>query len=250
MEMYGLENGHWRLRAVGEPEWIATQVPGEVHLALMQAGRIPDPFEGDNELQVQWVAETDWEFEGVIDVPEAIILQEKIWLIFDGLDTLAQVSMNGTILGEGDNAFRTYAWEVSNVLHEGENQVQILFKSPVEFVSPLHKARPLPSPEQCIQGGPYLRKAPCQWGWDWGPQLPPIGIWKSARLAGFSTAKFEDIHVRQTHQRDGSVEVSAEAAVNRWKDTPLHLCLTLKIQRADLSLRLVRCWTVKGQQRS
>jgi beta-mannosidase len=228
MEMYGLENGQWRLRAAGESEWIATQVPGEVHIALLQAGRIPDPFKSDNELQVGWVAETDWEFWGVIDVPERIIHQEKIWLIFDGLDTLAQVSLNGAILGESENAFRTYTWEVSNVLQVGENQVRILFNSPVNHVNPLDKAHHLPSPEQCIQGGPYLRKAPCQWGWDWGPQLPPIGIWKSSRLAGFSTAKFEDIHIRQAHRRDGSVEVSAEAAVYQWKETPLQLCLTLK----------------------
>jgi beta-mannosidase len=67
MEILGLEHGQWRLRAVGDALWIPTTVPGEVHVALLEAGRIPDPFKSDHELLVQWVAETDWEFEGLID---------------------------------------------------------------------------------------------------------------------------------------------------------------------------------------
>ena len=228
MEIIGLEKSHWQLREVGDSGWIPTEIPDEVHVVLMQAGRIPDPFKADNELLVQWVAETDWEFEGLIDVPDTLILQEKIWLIFDGLDTLAQVSLNGTILGNGENAFRTYAWEVGDLLKVGENQVNILFKSPVEYVRTRQKAHPLVSPEQSIQGGPYLRKAPCQWGWDWGPQLPPIGIWKNARLVGLSEAKFESVHLRQSHQFDGSVEVSVDAQIQQWGGSALQLCLTLR----------------------
>jgi beta-mannosidase len=227
MECLGLEQGQWRFRAVGVSEWMPTDIPGEVHVALMRAGRIPDPFIADNELMVQWVAETDWEFEGLVTVPEALALQDKVWLIFDGLDTLAQVSLNGTILGDVDNAFRTYAWDVSEILHVGENQIRVHFKSPVGYVTALQNTQPLVSPEQSIQGGPYLRKAPCQWGWDWGPQLPSIGIWKGARLAGFSEAKFDTVHLRQAHQFDGSVEVSADVQIHQWDGAALELCLTL-----------------------
>ncbi len=228
MEIFGLEQGQWRLRQLGDAEWFPTDIPGEVHVALMQARRIPDPFKADNELLVQWVAETDWEFEGLIDVPNNLILQENIWLIFEGLDTLAQVSLNGTILGNGENAFRTYAWEVCDLLKVGENRVHILFKSPTQYVRARQNTQPLASPEQSIPGGPYLRKAPCQWGWDWGPQLLPIGVWKGARLAGFSDAKFDSVHLRQTHQFDGSVEVSADAQIRQWGGSALQLCLTLR----------------------
>jgi beta-mannosidase len=228
MEILGLEHGRWRLRALGDALWVPITVPGEVHVALLEAGKIPDPFKADDELLVQWVAESDWEFEGLIDVPASLLAQERVWLIFDGLDTLAEVSLNGKQLGGADNAFRTYAWEVRELLQPGENQVQIVFRSPVKHVRPLQEDRPLAGVEQAIPGGPYLRKAPCQWGWDWGPQLPPIGVWRGGRLAGYSEAKFEMIHLRQTQQFDGSVEVSAEAKITQWAELPLQLCLTLK----------------------
>jgi beta-mannosidase len=191
MEILNLNQGQWQIRKKSDDAWIPTALPGEVHLALLQAGKIPDPFIGDNELLVQWVAETDWEFMGLIDVPESLSLHDKVWLVFDGLDTLAQVILNGNVLGVADNAFRTYAWEVSDVLIAGENKLRILLKSPVRYVEAQQTERPLISPEQSIQGGPYLRKAPCQWGWDWGPQLPSIGVWKGARLAGYSDAKLD-----------------------------------------------------------
>ncbi len=223
-----LSSGKWRLRALGEEDWFPARVPGEVHVALMEAGRIPDPFIADNELQVLWVAETDWEYEGVIEVTQTMLNEDRIVLHFDGLDTLAEVHLNGEFLGKTDNAFRDYEWDVKDLLVEGENQIHIIFRSPVNYIKALQEETPLPSPEQSIQGGPYLRKAPCQWGWDWGPMLPPIGIWKDARLEAYSVAKLGPIHLTQEHQFGGSVVVNARAEIENWTDHPLQLCLTLQ----------------------
>jgi beta-mannosidase len=71
-----------------------------------------------------------------------------------------------------------------------------------------------------IPGGPYLRKAPCQFGWDWGPQLPPIGIWKALHLEGYTDARLEEVHLRQQHG-DGEVTIEAQVVVQRWSDKPL-----------------------------
>ena len=228
MRILNLGDGKWQLRRVGEEDWMATSLPGEVHLALMEAGRIPDPFVADNELAVAWVAESDWEFKGVISVSEILLEEDQIFLRFEGLDTLALVSLNGTPLGETENAFRTYVWEVKSHLRPGENEIHIRFRSPVNYVQPLQEAQPLPSPGESIPGGAYLRKAPCQWGWDWGPKLPPIGIWKDAWLAGYTTAKLDMVQLRQEHQFDGSVTVSAQATLNKWEKTHLQLCMTLR----------------------
>ncbi len=228
MKTLNLNEGDWQFCAVGESEWMAVSLPGEVHVALAEVGKIPDPFAADNERQVQWVAQKDWAFQGRIQVPEALIAEDQVWLCFDGLDTLASVTLNGTLLGETNNAFRTYSWEVKEDLRPGENTIQIIFHSPVKFVSECQQKEPFPSPEQSIPGGPHLRKAPCQWGWDWGPMLPPIGIWKGARLEGYSKAKLDEVHLQQAHQFNGSVEVSAAAKIVDWSDGPLQLCLTLK----------------------
>ena len=138
MEILDLAQGQWHMRAFGEEAWTPVSVPGEVHTALLNAGRIPDPFKSDNELLVKWVAETDWEFEGLIDVSESFCAQEKIWLVFDGLDTLAQVRLSAIILGETDNAFRTYAWDMVVKLNPGKNHVCMRFKLPVKDVKDLY----------------------------------------------------------------------------------------------------------------
>ncbi len=221
-------DGDWRLREFGTSEWLPVCIPGEVHLALLDAGRIPDPFVADNELQVQWVAQKDWEFEGRFHVPEEMLAEDRVVLRFEGLDTLAEVSLNGARLGVTDNAFRTYAWGVKDALKIGENRLQIVFRSPVNHVSEKQERLPLPSPEQSIQGGPHLRKAPCQWGWDWGPMLPPIGIWKDIRLEGYTAARLESVNLHQEHQFDGSVVVTADAVMEQWTSRPLQLCLSLE----------------------
>jgi len=228
MEKVHLGQGQWQLRAAGTADWFPVEVPGEVHLALLHAGKIPDPFVGENELEVQWVAETDWEFEGIINLPQVISNQEKIWLHFDGLDTLAEIWLNVSFLGETQNAFRSYQWEVKDLIIGEENQLRILFRSPVKYVEERQVKAPLLSPEQSIAGGPYLRKAPCQWGWDWGPKLPPIGIWKDAFFEAYSDAKFESINLQQEHLFDGSVEVSADAKITQWTQRNLQMCMTLQ----------------------
>ncbi|MGD8599226.1 MAG: glycoside hydrolase family 2 protein, partial [Anaerolineae bacterium] len=179
--------GAWQFRQVGASqrgveEWLPATVPGGVHTDLLALGRIPDPFVGDNERRVQWVAETDWEYRYRFAVAPDLLRQPHIWLVCDGLDTLATVRLNGHELGHAANMFRQYRWDVKPLLKADENELRIVFDSPVRFAAAQQAHRPLPGVSQAIPGGPHLRKAPCQFGWDWGPQLPPIGIWKGIRL--------------------------------------------------------------------
>jgi len=227
MNNYRLSEGKWRLQAVGDSDWYPVSIPGEVHIALMEADRIPDPFVADNEVKVAWVAKTDWIFEGVILVSEALLNEDQVILSFEGLDTLADVFINGSLLGKTKNAFRSYSWDVKELVNQGENVIKVFFRSPVNHVSPLQEATPLPSPKESIPGGAYLRKAPCQWGWDWGPKLPPIGIWKDALLTGYSTARLGNVLIRQDHQFDGHVNLSADVSVDQWSQAGLQVCLTM-----------------------
>jgi beta-mannosidase len=199
-------------------------VPGSVHVDLLRAGRIPDPFVEDAEKRVQWVAERDWVYRKTFEVDRALWEEGRIALVCDGLDTLAEVRLNGRVLGETANMFRQYEWEVTSLLREGSNDLAITFHSPVQYVTRLQDQRPLRGVLQAIPGGPHLRKAPCQFGWDWGPQLPPIGIWKEICLEGRSTARLDDVHLRQRHE-DGRVTLSARVAVARWEEAPLRVQL-------------------------
>jgi len=216
--------GDWLFREASEDRWLPAEVPGGVHTDLLRAGRIPDPFVGDEEKHVQWVAERDWVYRRTFAVDGTLWKEDRILLVCDGLDTLAEVRLNGRVLGETANMFRQYEWEITCLLREGDNELRISFGSPVLYITRLQDQRPLRGVLQAIPGGPYLRKAPCQFGWDWGPQLPPIGIWKEIRLEGRSAARFGDVHLRQRHGEEG-VTLSARVAVERWGQDPLRVRL-------------------------
>lgn len=210
--------GAWQFRQVGATEWSPATVPGGVHTDLLALSCIPDPFVGDNERRVQWVAEADWEYRYHFATEAELLRQECVWLVCDGLDTLASVSLNGRPLGQANNMFRQYRWEIKSLLKAGNNELVIAFAAPANYAAEKQAERPLPGVSQAIPGGPHLRKAPCQFGWDWGPQLPPIGIWKEIRLEGTS-ARLTDVNLRQSHV-EGSVELSAALTMESWTAGP------------------------------
>ena len=205
------------LREIGAEDWLPAEVPGSAQTALLAENKIPDPFVADNELRVQWVAERDWEYRLLFEEHEGLRDADKVMLTFDGLDTLAEVFINGKQIGEADNMFRRYAWDVTEELVEGENEVRVLLHGPVPFIREQQVDEPLIGPTHSIPGGPHIRKAPCQFGWDWGPKLPPVGIWKKVRLEGYTAARLDDVHLRQHHD-DGDVTLSADLTVERWQD--------------------------------
>jgi beta-mannosidase len=213
--------GKWQFHQAGVEEWSPAVVPGGIHTDLMAIGRIPDPFVADNEKRVQWVAEADWTYRTSFTCAQKLLDQEKVRLVCDGLDTLATVVLNGHELGHTDNMFRQYQWEVKSFLNaKGANNLTITFSSPVKVAAARQAVRPLPGVAQAIPGGPHLRKAPCQFGWDWGPQLPPIGVWKDIRLEGYSQALLADVHLRQEHNGE-TVMLEVRAGIQRWNEAPL-----------------------------
>jgi hypothetical protein len=95
-------NGEWQFRKLGETEWLPAQVPGGVHTDLLRLGRIPDPFAADNELKVQWVAESDWEYTRRFTLEQPLRNLSRLFLVCDGLDTLTEVFLNGQSLGSAE----------------------------------------------------------------------------------------------------------------------------------------------------
>ncbi len=209
--------------------WIEGQVPGSVHTDLLSGGIIPDPFVADNELQVQWVAERDWCYKLTFPLSVDLLSEQKIFLVCDGLDTMAELSIEGKVLGQTDNMFRQYKWDITEFISGEKVEVQVLFRSTVAYMQEKQAEYPLIGPSQSIPGGAHVRKAPCQFGWDWGPQLPPTGIWKEMRLEGYSQAYLDDVFVRQIHH-DRSVTVRADIHMDRWEKGTCRAVLQLTSQ--------------------
>jgi beta-mannosidase len=229
-----LLSGDWQFRQLKAIEWLPARVPGGVHTDLLANGRIPDPFAADNEKRVQWVAEADWIYRRSFTCSPEILSHEKVLLVCDGLDTLATVVLNGHELGRSDNMFRKYEWEVKPLLNvHGVNELTITFASSVKYITVKNAIRELIGPYHSLPGGPYIRKAPCQFGWDWGPQLPPIGIWKDIRLEGYDEARLADIHLRQEH-KDGQVIIKAKVSMQHWGKLPLKLKIHIEAPDGEI----------------
>jgi beta-mannosidase len=235
--------GTWQFRQAGTDDWLPATVPGGAHTDLLALGRIPDPFAGDNERRVAWVAEADWEYRREFAVAPALLAQPHIWLACDGLDTLATVTLNGRELGCTENMFRQYRWDVKPLLRAAGNELRIHFASAVKYAAQKQAIRAMPGVSQAIPGGPHVRKAPCQFGWDWGPQLPPVGIWKDIRLEGCGTVRLTDVHLRQSHA-DGVVKVEVEAEVEAESEA---LALVVSITGPDGCVLIGRAPVAMGR---
>jgi beta-mannosidase len=155
---------------------IPASVPVTVHTDLLAAGLIADPYLDRNELELDWVGRVAWVYERDLDGPAGPAV-----LLFDGLDTLATLSLNGEKVATTENMHRRY--EVVVTLHSGPNRLAVRFDSAWPF-GEAERARLGPLPNQYPGPFNYLRKMACNFGWDWGPTLVTAGIWSAGRGCG------------------------------------------------------------------
>ncbi len=173
---------------------IPAQVPGTVHTDLQAAGLIPDPFYDQNEEAVQWVARNDWRYETVFDMPDGWLGEDKLFLVFEGLDTVADIFLNDILLGRAENMFRSYRYEVRAHLRRGKNVLRVVFTAP-ETAARQRTVALHQMPSAIFPQRVFLRKAQYSFGWDWGPSLPTMGIWRPvylrAQSAGIEHLSFD-----------------------------------------------------------
>jgi beta-mannosidase len=197
--------------AVGNarPSWLPAQVPGHVHLDLVDNGVIADPFARMNELGCQWVDQKAWLYRTTFEFEPDPSLPRRV-LRFEGLDTIATVSLNGEAIGQSDNMFVPLELDVTEKLVTGRNELQIRFESAIlkglERRSTYLAKEGLPDKVCGLDDRAFVRKAQYMYGWDWGPRLVSCGIWKPVRLVEYSS-RILDVRVDQLWKDDGSVEV-------------------------------------------
>jgi beta-mannosidase len=169
-------NKNWQFRQQGQSKWYKATVPGTVHTDLLANKLIPDPFYRDNEAKLQWIDKADWEYRNIFNVNEKIFNSSRASLKFDGLDTYADVYLNGKLILQADNMFIGWTINVKPFLKRTNNELLIRFSSAQNKVDSIAKARlPLVLPDN---NRVYARKAQFQFGWDWGPKFVGCGIWK------------------------------------------------------------------------
>ena len=205
-KLINLAAGTWRMHESGSDIWHEAHIPGSVYADLMADGTMPDPFYRDNEFAFFDLMKKDWEYVCTFTLPEK--LPSRVELVCEGLDTLADVFLNGTSIGHADNMHITWAWDVKSLLYGGENELRIIFRSPINYCAEKHAAAPGWESSDAIPGFRHLRKAHCMFGWDWGPRLPDAGVWRPIYLRCWEEAVIDTVDFRQVHHADGRVEVT------------------------------------------
>lgn len=209
-------NGQWELAEAGNDRLCEVQVPGSVLSGLYGAGKIEDPFYRTNEDVTRELFRKDYEFSRTFVAAEDILKEEKIILVCEGLDTLADIYINGQKAGSADNMHRTWKLDVKEFLHSGENQIRIVFRSVFKYIEAyeyednkeIHYV-----PCGGMKGNQLIRKAHCMFGWDWGPQTIDAGIFRDIYLEAYSHPRIEDVKITQV-QGDNAVDVCTTVAVS------------------------------------
>lgn len=237
-------NGTWQLSAGHRSlESVDMQIPGTVLSGLLAAGKIKDPFYRTNEDATRALFWKDYVFTRTFDVDEELLAQQHIVLVCEGLDTLAEISINGTFLAKTDNMHRTWKFQAKKLLHPGKNEIQIVFRSVLRFIEDYpYEAHKKINYIPCgsMKGNQLLRKAHSMFGWDWGPQTIDAGIFRDIYLQGYSHARIEDIRIHQQHAKNVSVQTSITLS----KSVPgQKLCVELSEDGADKPLQTKLCKT-------
>ncbi len=223
----------WKMRILDDKDrgydYIPATVPGSVYNDLLNVGRMEDPYYRDNEMKALELMKHDYEYRGSIEIDKKELdAADEVLLKFDGIDTLADIELNGKKLGSTDNMHRIWEYSVKDVLKDKENELVIVFHSPVEYVAKQYEEDPaIQGTEDAMRGFPKIRKGHYMFGWDWGPRLPDAGIWKDVEFLAVKKARLDRIYIRQKFNDDlTGVELVPDISVKpagcsdeiRWSD--------------------------------
>ena len=236
---YGCVNNEWTVSLPSENPLRThpATVPGNIHDDLLANKLIPDPFYGDNESKVQWVSDSVWEYIVHFDKNcghgKAFAHNE---LVFEGLDTYAEVYINGQrlVATTGDsltnNMFRTWRFPMPEKLDEVGNELRVRFLPSAPFDSIAASKLPYKLPDNRV----FTRKAQYESGWDWGPKLNTCGIWKDVYIESWNDMKINDFYIKDTEpSHDPSRPWISDVEVEIQADKKLTANLLLNITDKD-----------------
>lgn len=229
---------------MGDTLWSDAKVPGTVHQDLLNHNRIPNPFYGMNEEAVQWVENEDWMYRTSFVVDEQQLSRDAAVLELDGLDTYADVFLNGALILRSDNMFVGHKVQVKPVLRKGVNRLLVRFRSPVKEVLPQLQTNgfdyPASNDHSPWRTSVYTRKTPYSYGWDWGIRLATCGIWRPVRLVFSDVARIEDYYVCQDVVTQAKADVDNRLEINNVTSSTVSALLKVDYHYSDSDTKEIR----------
>ncbi len=213
-------NGTWNLEILGKDAallpkgGIKAVVPGTVYGALLSEKLIPDPYYRDNELKVLPLMDNDFCYSTEFVVSKEMLSCDGLLLRFDGIDTLADIYVNGEWAGCAYNMHRVWEFDLLDLgcVREGSNQLKVELHSPTKYIKEENEKVYTGGSLEAMAGFPHIRKAHCMFGWDWGPRLPDAGIFRQVSLLGVRKSRLDSVYITQIHE-EGKVTLDFDISL-------------------------------------
>lgn len=206
-------DGEWKLESADGKVVCPVQIPGSVLSAAVKQGILNDPYYRMNEYPAREFLRQDFVFSRTFSFQKQAGCAYE--LCCDGIDTIADIYLNGSKIRHADNMHLRYRIPCTGFLADGDNELRICFTSALRYIEEYE-------PQQgkeihytacgAVERNQYIRKAHSMFGWDWGPQLPDLGIWRTVFIRGTQTACLSDVKILQKHQH-GQVELIVEPKI-------------------------------------
>ncbi len=257
-ERMNLDSG-WILHWHGQDSLIPAKVPGNLYVDLYAAGIIPAPYDGDNEKHIQWIANKNPVYEKHFNLTGSMLRHKEIYLVFEGLDTYADVWLNDSLILRANNMFRKWQVPVKQLLKTGNNILIVKFYSPLKADSLAARKYFVKLPDSRA----FTRKSPYQYGWDWGARLITSGIWRNVYLQGFDYLQIKDFSIKQNSIDSSLARLTAQIEIASGTDTVVDISLStsdstviftakerlhkgLNIINRDFEIKNPRLWMPRG----
>ncbi|MGD6851555.1 MAG: beta-mannosidase [Candidatus Bathyarchaeia archaeon] len=226
----GEEQGAYRTD-IEVNDWLLAEAPLTAHTNLLANKLIPDPFMGVNEREVQWVNESEWWYRKEVELTAELIGKDVVELAFESLDTFATVWVNNVKVGEANNMFTPWRFNIKQAAKLGKNLIAIRFKPVNKVAAELerqHKHKYISLSADNFSARPYVRKAQYSFGWDWGPTLPTAGIWRKAKVVAYDTARLGYLAGLPEEISSSKARVKISVEVYAAKETTLQVKFVLE----------------------
>ena len=204
--------GTWRMTGNGYD--CEGTIPGSLYSFLLDAGLMDDPYYRDNEFSALALTHYDYKFEKSFAFESDGHTQ---LLRFEGLDTFCDVYLNGKHVAYTDNMHVTYEFDVTDKLVSGDNKLEVICRNIHPYIKEKAAELNLMDTIQALRGFAYIRKASCMLGWDWGPFLPDMGIWREVSLITKDSARITDVKIEQRHD-GGKVYITPKVKTDEATD--------------------------------
>jgi len=242
IERRSLSEG-WEFSEAGQDAWADATVPGCVQLDLLDHDRLPDPNYRMDEHAMQTIEEKDWEYRSSFQVSAKDLEADEIDLVFEGLDTYADLYLNDVFLGSTANMFVSHSFDVTEAVREGTNYLRVYLHSPVTTIRTLEENSPLSLASSCETARPYIRKAQYAYGWDWGPRIVQVGLWRPVHLDIVRLVRILHPYAYTVALRDDAALVRVQGDLDAFTDEPLQARISISLQAQPCATVSVACRT-------